>query len=69
MVFDAKKIVGIAPGFLRFKQRISAFKSRSKQSGVNCSEHNLEFSETTRSAREIFVSYCDRRASSFGKQW
>ena len=67
-----EKIVGIAPGFsvdLGFKQRISAFKSRSKQSGVNCSEHSLEFSETTRSAREIFVSYCDRRASSLGKQW
>ena len=44
MVFDAKKIVGIASGFrvdLGFKQRISVFKSRSKQSGVNCSEHSL----------------------------
>ena len=67
-----EKIVGIAPGFgvdLGFKPRISAFKSRSKQSGAKCSEHNLDFFETSRSACEIFASHCDHRGSSLGKQW
>ena len=70
MVYDAKKIVDIAPYLsvdLGFKPRISAFKSRSKQSVVKCAEHSLEFYETTRYAREIFARHLGRRASSLRK--
>ena len=35
---------------------------------MKCSEHNLECSETTRSAREVFANHCSLIDGSLGKQ-